>query len=129
MTNKLLFGIYKLITMNISGILVQTKPENVQDVLSDIKAEKDWEYHLHDEKGRIILTIEGINAEEELKKLNKLKLIRNIITADMVYSYSEDELDELRDNIDNSAQVPAWLNDPNVKAEQIKYNGDLKKKY
>ena len=84
---------------------------------------------MHDEMGRIILTIEGKNTEEELVKLNHLKVLDHIITADMVYSYSEDELDELRENIDENKKVPEWLNDPNIKAEQIKYNGDLKKKY
>jgi nitrate reductase NapD len=61
--------------------------------------------------------------------LNQLKRIEHIIAADMVYSYSEDELDELRTNIDNEQKIPDWLNDPEARAENIKYNGDLKKKY
>ena len=115
--------------MNISGILVQTRPEKLSEVLTVIKSKDLWEYHMHDEMGRIILTIEGKNTEEELMKLNHLKVINHVITADMVYSYSEDELDELRENIVGNTNVPEWLNDPNIKAEQIKYNGDLKKKY
>ncbi len=115
--------------MNISGILVQTKPENVERVVEEIKSESQWEYHLHDEKGRIVVILEGKNAEEEMGKLNKLKTLKNVIAADMVYSYSEDELDELRGNLEKENKVPDWLNNPNIKAEQIKYNGDLKKRY
>ncbi|RLD42593.1 MAG: nitrate reductase [Bacteroidetes bacterium] len=115
--------------MNISGILVQTRPENLESVLADVKADNQWEYQLHDEKGRIVVTIEGKNTEEEMKKLKVLQTIKHIVAADMMYSYSEDELDELRSAIDNEGKVPNWLNDPNIKAEQIKYNGDLKRRY
>ena len=55
--------------MNISGILVQTKPENVGNVIDAINSSNCCEYHLHDEKGRIVVSIEGINTEEEIKKL------------------------------------------------------------
>ncbi len=115
--------------MNISGVLVQTKPDFVESLVKEIKESGYCEYHLHDEKGRIIVTIEGKNAEEELEKLNMLKRLDHIIAADMMYSYSEDELDELRNDLDKSNPVPEWLNDPNIRAEQIKYNGDLKKRY
>jgi nitrate reductase NapD len=115
--------------MNISGILVQTKPEHIKSVIEMIESSDFCEFHLNDEKGRIVVTIEGENAEEEMNKLNQLKRIEHIIAADMVYSYSEDELDELRTNIDNEQKIPDWLNDPEARAENIKYNGDLKKKY
>ena len=52
--------------MNLSSIVVQTRAENLDKVLEDVKASPDCEYHLHDEKGRIIVTIEGKNTEEEI---------------------------------------------------------------
>ena len=46
--------------MNLSSIVVLTKPENLEEVLASIKSSDFCEYHLHDEKGRIIVTVEGI---------------------------------------------------------------------
>ena len=115
--------------MNISGILVQTKPGFVEDLVLKIKQSGFCEYHLHDEKGRIIVTIEGETTEQELEKLNLLKRLDHVIAADMMYAYSEDELSELRSDLEKSKPVVDWLNDPNVDASQIKYNGDLKKRY
>ena len=47
----------------------------------------------------------------------------------MAFSYCEDELDEIRNDITISKDFPEWLNDDTIKAEQIKYEGDLKKKF
>ena len=47
----------------------------------------------------------------------------------MMYSYSEDELDELKTKLENTDKIPDWLNDDNVRAEDIKYHGDLKKRF
>ena len=115
--------------MNISGILVQCRPENISEIILSIQECDFCDYHLHDDKGKIVVTIEGENTEEELKKLKQLQSFNHIITADMMYSYSEDELDGLRSDLEKEAQIPSWLNDPNVKAQDIKYNGDLKKRY
>ena len=114
--------------MNISGILVQTKPEHVLSVIEQIKNNDCCEYHLHDEKGRIVVTIEGENTEEEINKLKFLKTFKNVIAADMMYAYSEDELEQIRGELDANDELPTWLNDPDAKIEDIKYNGDLTKK-
>ena len=114
--------------MNISGILVQTKPENINIVINAIKENDFCEYHMHDEKGRIIVTIEGENVEEEIAKLKQLQALKGVVTADMMYAYAEDELNEIRDKLDANEELPSWLNDPNAKAEDIRYNGDLSRK-
>ena len=114
--------------MNISGILVQTRPENTLGVIDRIKSNDCCEYHTHDEKGRIIVTIEGKNTEEEIGKLKLLQDLKNVIAADMMYAYSEDELNEIRDKLEGTSEIPDWMNDPNATAGDIKYNGDLTKK-
>ncbi len=114
--------------MNISGILVQTKPENTDSVIESIKSTDFCEYHMHDEKGRIIVTIEGEGVEEEIKKLKQLQVVKGVITADMMYAYAEDELDKIREELDKNNDLPTWLNDPDAKLSDIKYNGDLNKK-
>lgn len=83
---------------------------------------------MHDELGRIIITIEGKNVEEELEKLRVVESIPHIISADMQMAYSEDELNEHMKVLENSDVVPSMLNDDNIKPEEIVYNGDLKKK-
>jgi len=50
-----------------------------------------------------------------------------IISADMHMSYCEEELDKLRENIDLNSTVEELNTDK--KAEEIKYFGNLKKKY
>jgi len=114
--------------MNISSIVVQTRPEFVEKVVEDLKNCGVCDYHMHDEKGRIIITIEGEGVSEELKKLKVIESIPHIASADMQMAYSEDELNEHMDVLENSDAVPHMLYDDDLKPEDIIYNGDLKKK-
>lgn len=114
--------------MNISGILVQTRPEYTEEVINNIKKIDQCDYHMHDKKGRIVVTIEGEGVSEEIAKLNELQKIKHVISADMMYAYAEDELNEERDKLDKGQKLPEWLNDPEAKPENIKYNGDLRGK-
>ena len=50
----------------------------------------------------------------------------NVISAEMIYSYAEDELEAERSKLLKSG-VPEWLNDPDITADKIKYGGDLKR--
>lgn len=115
--------------MNISSIVIRTKPEHVEKIVKELKEGKICEYHLHDEKGRIIVTLEGEGVSEEVGKLRELQQTPFIISAEMMYSYSEDELDELKTKLENTKDFPDWLNDENIRAEDIKYHGDLKKRF
>ena len=114
--------------MNISSIVVQTKPEFIDQVVELLKSSDFCEYHFHKDSGHIIVTLEGSGIEEEIKKLKKLQALPNVISAEMVYSYSEDELEQQRDKLELS-HTPDWLSDPNVKAQDITYHGDLKKRF
>jgi periplasmic nitrate reductase NapD len=114
--------------MNISSIIVQTLPEYVEEVVKSLKKCDVCDYHMHDEKGRIIITIEGDGVQEELKKLKVIEAIPHVMSADMQMAYSEDELSSHLEVLENSDAVPKVLNDPNVSAANMVYNGDLKKK-
>ncbi len=114
--------------MNISSIVVQTRPEYVEEVVESLKKSGVCDYHLHDAKGRIIVTIEGEGVSEELKKLRVIEAIPHVIAADMQMAYSEDELDEHMKVLENRDAVPKVLQDENIPVEEIAYNGDLKKK-
>lgn len=115
--------------MNLSSVIVQVKRENLQQVIMEINDSQNFEYHFHDETGRIIVTIEGANTEEEIKKLEELKAVPHVMSAEMVFAYSEDELEQARDKLEKiKDNIPDWLNNPNTELRDIKYGGDLKGK-
>lgn len=114
--------------MNISSIVVKTLPKFIDEVVESLKKCDVCDYHMHDELGRIIITIEGAGVEEELKKLRVIENIPHVASADMQMAYSEDELSSHMEVLDGAEVVPRVLNDKDVKVEDIVYNGDLKKK-
>ena len=116
--------------MNVSSIVVQTNPKFTDEVVEKLKSADFCDYHFHDEKGRIIVTIEGEGVEEEIAKLVKIQEMDHIIAADMSFAFSEDELNAERDKLELAGnEIPAWLNDENATRHDIKYNGDLKDRF
>lgn len=116
--------------MNLSSIVVLTRPEHLEEVIKELISTDFCEYHLHDEKGRIIVTIEGEDTDEEIKKIKMLQAMPNVISAEMVFAYSEDELEKEREKLENAKDnIPDWLNDPDAKLKDINYGGDLKGKF
>ncbi len=114
--------------MNISSIIVQTLPKHTEEVVEALKKCEACDYHMHDEKGRIIITIEGEGVSEELAKLKIIEAIPHVISADMQMAYSEDELSEHVEVLNNADVIPKMLNDDTIDPDRIIYNGDLKKK-
>ena len=114
--------------MNVSSIVVQTLPKYIEEVVESLKNTPECDYHFHDEKGRIIITIEGAGVSEELEKLHVIEAIPHVIAADMQMAYSEDELDSHMEVINGADAVPKMLNDDDLDPRDIIYNGDLKKK-
>ena len=114
--------------MNISSVVVQTVPKFLDEVVDALKNSDACDYHLHDEKGRIIITIEGVDVSEELKKMKVIELIPHVVSAEMQMAYSEDELEANMKRLENADLVPKMLNDDDIKAKDIVYRGDLKKK-
>jgi len=114
--------------MNISSIIVRTRPENYDAVWLNLQESELCEVHFGDkQKGVIIVTIEGECVEEEIEKLNKIEEMPFIISADMHMSYCEEELDKMMEDIDTN-KVVEELN-TEKKAEEITYFGSLKGKY
>lgn len=114
--------------MNISSIVVQTRPENLEQVVADLKACEVCDYHLHDEKGRVIVTIEGESVKEELQKLRVIEEIKNVVSADMQMAYSEDELEQNVQVLNSADAVPQILDRDDIDPTKIVYHGDLKGK-
>lgn len=114
--------------MNISSIVVQTIPKYLDEVVESLKNCEVCDYHMHDEKGRIIITIEGNGVKEELEKLKVIEAIPHIASADMQMAYSEEELDEHIEILENADAVPKMLNDETIDIDKVMYRGDLKSK-
>ncbi len=114
--------------MNVSSIVVQTVPKFLDEVVESLKNCEVCDYHLHDEKGRVIITIEGEDVSEEIGKLKIIEALPHVIAADMQMAYSEDELDANIKVINESDAVPNVLNDENVNIDNVTYHGDLKKR-
>ena len=114
--------------MNVSSIVVQTVPKFLDEVVQSLKDCEVCDYHLHDEKGRIIITIEGEGVAQELDKLRVVESLPHVIAADMQMAYSADELDAHMEVIGNANVVPKMLHDDDLDPRDIIYNGDLKKK-
>ena len=115
--------------MNISSVVVRTNPESIEEVVQILKDSELCEFHLHDDKGRIIVTVEATKADGEVAVLQQLQAIPNVLSADLVYAYSEDELNQEREQLEHGENIPDWLNDENAKLRDIKYQGDLKGKF
>ncbi len=111
--------------MNISSIVVKVKEERFLNVLEILDSSDYCEVHFH-EKGKIVVTIEGDTTDEEIKRLKKIEALEGVLAAEMVYAYSEHELDSERSRIEVSESVPEWLNDENIKAHEIQYKGNIK---
>ena len=114
--------------MNISSVVVQTVPKFLEEVVESLKNSDACDYHMHDEKGRIIITIEGSDVSEELKKMKVIEMIPHVVSAEMQMAYSEDELDANMQRMENADLVPKVLNDEDIDPRDIVYRGDLKKK-
>ena len=114
--------------MNISSIIVKTRPENYDAVWLNLQESELCEVHFGDkEKGIIIITIEGETVEEEIAKLTQIEEMPFIISADMHMSYCEEELEKMKENIDFDKTVEELNTDKPI--EEITYFGSLKGKY
>ena len=65
--------------MNVSGVLVQTRPEEVEAVIQRLKDSNICDVYTHGELGRIVVTIEGEGIDEEIEKLKAIQQIKGVI--------------------------------------------------
>lgn len=80
------------VPMNVSSLVVKTSPEHLEGVIGLLRASGVCEVFFHDASGRIVVTIEGKDVSEEMRKLKEIQALENVAAADLVYSYSEHEV-------------------------------------
>ena len=112
--------------MNISSIVVSVSPDYFDEVLDNLEASPLCDVHFDDSLKTIIITLEGAGVAQETEKLRKIQEMEHIISAEMSYSYSEDELEKLRKDVElGQGTVPKFLNDEDAMAEDANYGGDI----
>jgi len=113
--------------MNISSVVIQVAPKDYDKVLKALKKEAICDFHFGDkEQGKLIVTIEGKDTNEEIKKVSMLQKMDKVINANMIQTYQED-LEVAREELGKQDVVADVLSD-NVDAKDVVYNGDLRKK-
>ncbi|MHB8880996.1 MAG: chaperone NapD [Thermodesulfovibrionales bacterium] len=85
--------------MNIAGVVVRTAPEHLDVVMEALRTGGLSEVHFHDTTGKIIVTVEGEGAGEEVRKMREIMALPHVISAELAYSYAEDELDLAREKL------------------------------
>lgn len=112
--------------MNISSVAVRALPQNVQSVVESLRNSDLCEVYHFDEDGRIVVVIEGTDTGEEMQKLQQITAVRHVLSADMVYSYSENELESLYEQIQAGGEsaIEKVLSDE-MGAEEVKYSGKV----
>jgi len=79
--------------MNISSIVVKTLPENLEALKVCLAESGLCDIHFSDEKGRIIITVEGDVGADETKKLKKIQQLPHVVSADFAYTYEDEDPD------------------------------------
>ncbi|HXX58912.1 MAG TPA: chaperone NapD [Thermodesulfovibrionales bacterium] len=95
--------------MNVSSIVVKTAPEYRDEVIAGINSIDLCEVHFSDASGRIVATIEGETIGDEMAKLERIQGMPHVLSADLMYAYSEGELAEAMEQIKKGNPVPERL--------------------
>ncbi len=91
--------------MNLSGIVVATRPEFTDIVVDSLQRLADIDVtHIEPDTGRIIVVMEAADIEKEIEGIKVIKALPHVSMAEMVYHYFADD-DQL------ISQPPADFND------------------
>jgi periplasmic nitrate reductase NapD len=88
--------------MNLSGIVVICRPQNLTAVSAALAELPGVEVHFEDQdQGKIIVVQEAMSIAAEMNGLLRIKAVPGVILADMLYHYFEEDqeiLDGLRNH-------------------------------
>ncbi len=79
--------------MNISGILVQTMPEQSDEVKKRLMEMPGVEVHAVTENGRLVVTIEDDDEKMVADRALNLHQCEGVISAAMIYQYGNQDED------------------------------------
>ena len=110
--------------MNISSAIVLARDKNNSALIEALKSIEGCDIPLF-EGQTLIASIEAENIAAETGIMRKIENTPGVISARLVYAYSEDELEQEMRKVEESADSPEWLND-HTDARDIPYSGKLK---
>ncbi|MCW8888983.1 MAG: chaperone NapD [Gammaproteobacteria bacterium] len=77
--------------MNICGILVNARPENVAAVTQRLVAIPGMEVHASSDEGQMVVTLEEFEEDATAEKMLGIQKVEGVISASMIYHHYEDE--------------------------------------
>lgn len=110
---------------NVSGVVVMCQPEDIDRLWREMGQITNVECHYKEQSGKIIITIESENIDNEIKTLKRIEEIKGVMSAQMIYSYHSSELESMRDDIQKANSIPQILQDDTLQAQDITYAGDV----
>lgn len=110
--------------MNISSIVVKTTQEDYLSVRAQIEQIEGCEIYIEDNQSQqIIVVLEAPSTQEEIAINKHLESLKGVVSANMHYTYQEDELNaELKTN---EQGICEFLNNTSIPAEQMNYAGSV----
>ncbi|NNG13320.1 MAG: chaperone NapD [Halobacteria archaeon] len=79
--------------MNISGVLVRARPENINAVTSRLEALTGVEVHGANPDGRLVVTVEESGDRAMADTVVRMQDLPGVISASMIYHQYEEEQD------------------------------------
>lgn len=114
--------------MNISSVVVKCAPQFLSELLVRLGESGVCEVYSHDENGRIVVIIEGETTEQESERLRVIQELPHVLSAEMVYAYSESEFSAEDGKFDKVSESLIKSLNTETLAEDIVYQGHLKDK-
>jgi nitrate reductase NapD len=78
--------------LNVSGIVVKTTKDHMQEVIDRINSVDCCEVHFSDSSGKIVVTIEGESINDQMETFKRIQGLPFVFSAGLSFSYCEDEL-------------------------------------
>jgi nitrate reductase NapD len=101
--------------MNISTILVVVPQDRVETTLDTLASIPGVDVHHHEaQTGRIVITQEAETIRQEVAGLGRIKALPDVVLAEMVSHYFEDDQEVLDGHLRELSEapvVPTFLND------------------
>ena len=76
-------------SINICGMLVHTRLENVAAVQNRLEEYQGVEVHNVTDDGRLVVTIEKDDQKEMINTINNINTVKGVLSAAMVYQHHE----------------------------------------
>lgn len=76
---------------NVCGVLVHTRPGNVEDVRGRLAALPGVEVHAATAEGRVVVTVEDTPERLAIDTITDIFQTEGVINASLVYQYTDDE--------------------------------------